>query len=63
NFDISTVDSGKTVAAIKESRPGVSSRARNLQENVLSWVSKMSKFRRNLKKGGPLENFHFKKVV
>ena len=36
NFDISTVDSGKTVAVIKESMPEVSSRARNLQENVFS---------------------------
>ena len=36
NFDISTVYSGKTVAVIKETRPEVTSRARNLQENVFS---------------------------
>ena len=36
NFDISTNDSGKTVAVIKETRPKVSSRARSLQENVFS---------------------------
>ena len=59
NFHTSTVESGKTIAVIKETRPEVSSRARNLQENVFSEVSKMSKFGRNLKKGGPLKNFHF----
>ena len=36
NFEISTVDSGKTVAGIKKSKPDLSSRARNLQENVTS---------------------------
>ena len=36
NFDISTVDSGKTVAVIKETRPEVSSSTRNVQENVFS---------------------------
>ena len=36
NFDISTADSGKTVSVIKETSPEVSSRARNLQENVFS---------------------------
>ena len=36
NFDISTADSGKTVAVIKETRPEVYSRGRNLQENVFS---------------------------
>ena len=59
DFDISTADSGKTVGGIKEPRPKVSSRARKLQETAFSLVSKISKFRQNLKKGGPLENFHF----
>ena len=36
NFDISTVDSGKTVAVIKKAKPKMSSGVRNLQENVFS---------------------------
>ena len=36
NFDISTVDSEQTVGVIKKTRLEVSSRARNLQENVFS---------------------------
>ena len=58
-FDNSTVDSGEKVALIKETRPEVSSRARNLQENGFRKVSKMSKIVRNLKKGGQLKKIHF----
>ena len=36
DFDISTVDSGKTVGVIKKARPEMTSRAPNLQENVFS---------------------------
>ena len=36
NFDISMVDSEKTVAVIEETRPEESSRTRNVQENVFS---------------------------
>ena len=36
NFDFSTVDSGKTVAVIRETTPKVSSRVQNLQEKAFS---------------------------
>ena len=53
NFNISMVDSGKTDGVIEEMGWEVTSRARNLQENVVSQLSKMDE------NGSKFAKFHF----
>ena len=63
-FDTSGFDCGKTVAVMKETRPKVNSRVRNLQENV--WLSfenikNLPKFEEE--EGGTIGKFSLLKIL